>query len=86
LKQEAEKLIKTPFSQLKSADKLRCLIVPAPFVVLFYCLILRGGILDGKHGWFYAMQRFIAEILLSIRLTELRLHPNKPSWFLETSH
>jgi glycosyltransferase involved in cell wall biosynthesis len=86
LKQEAEKLIKTPFSQLKSADKLRCLIVPAPFVVLFYCLILRGGILDGKHGWFYAMQRFIAEILLSIRLTELRLSPNKPSWALETAH
>jgi hypothetical protein len=73
LAQEAEKLTKTPYNQLKWADKLRCLIVPAPFVVLFYCLILRGGILDGKRGWLYAMQRFLAEIMLSIRLTEARV-------------
>ena len=73
LKQEAEKLTKTPFNQLKFADKMRWFIVPAPFVVLFYCLILRGGILDGKHGWLYAMQRVLAEILLSIRLTEARI-------------
>ena len=73
LKQEAEKLTQTPFKQLKWVDKLRWFIFPAPFVVLFYCLILRGGILDGKHGWHYAMQRMIAEILLSIRLTEARL-------------
>jgi glycosyltransferase involved in cell wall biosynthesis len=73
LAQEAEKLTKTPYNQLKWADKLRWLIVPAPFVVLFYCLILRGGILDGKRGWLYAMQRFLAEIMLSIRLTEARV-------------
>jgi glycosyltransferase involved in cell wall biosynthesis len=73
LKQEAEKLQSTPFNQLKWTDKLRWLIVPAPFFALFYCLILRGGIFDGKHGWLYAMQRVLAEILLSIRLTEARL-------------
>ncbi len=73
LKQEAEKLTQTPFNQLKMADKLRWFIVLSPFVVLFYCLILRGGILDGKHGWLYAMQRVLAEILLSIRLTEARI-------------
>jgi glycosyltransferase involved in cell wall biosynthesis len=73
LKKEADKLMQTPFKQLKMADKLRYLIVPAPFFVLFYCLILRGGIFDGKHGWLYAMQRFLAEIMLSIRLTEARI-------------
>ena len=73
LKQEAEKLLKTPFNQMKWTDKLRWFIVPAPFFALFYCLILRGGILDGKYGWHYAMQRVLAEILLSIRLTEARL-------------
>jgi hypothetical protein len=73
LKQEAEKLLKTPFNQLKFVDKLRYFIVPAPFFVLIYCLILRGGILDGKHGWLYAMQRVLAEILLSIRLCEARI-------------
>ena len=73
LTQEAEKLTITPFNKLKFVDKLRWFIVPAPFFVLIYCLILRGGIFDGKHGWHYAMQRVLAEILLSIRLTEKRL-------------
>lgn len=73
LKQEAEKLLTTPFNQMKWIDKIRWFIVPAPFLALFYCLILRGGILDGKHGWHYAMQRVLAEILLSVRLTEARL-------------
>jgi glycosyltransferase involved in cell wall biosynthesis len=73
LKQEAEKLLNTPFKQLKFVDKLRYFIVPAPFFVGVYCLILRGGILDGKHGWLYAMQRVLAEILLSIRLCEARI-------------
>ncbi len=74
LQQEAEKLLQTPFKELKWTDKLRWFIVPAPFFALFYCLILRGGALDGKYGWHYAMQRVLAEILLSIRLTEARLN------------
>ena len=77
LKQEADKLMKTPFNQLKIVDKVRYFIFPAPFVAFFYCLILRGGILDGKYGWHYAMQRVLAEILLSIRLTEARLTSKK---------
>ena len=74
LKQEAEKLLRTPFNQMKWTDKLRWFIVPAPIFAFFYCLILRGGIFDGKHGWHYAMQRVLAEILLSVRLTEARLN------------
>lgn len=74
LKQEAEKLINTPFKQLKTSDKLRYLIFPAPIIAFFYCLFLKGGILDGKYGWHYAMQRVIAEIILSIRLTESKLN------------
>ena len=72
-KKEADKLMQTPFNQLKLMDKLRWLTVPAPFVAFFYTLILRGGFLNGKHGWHYAMQWVLAEILLSIRLTEARL-------------
>lgn len=77
LKKEAEKLLQTPFNQLKWVDKLRYFIFPAPFIAFFYCFILRGGFLDGKYGWHYAMQRVIAEILLSIRLTEARLSQKK---------
>ncbi len=73
LKLEAEKLTQTPFKQLKWTDKMRWFIVLAPIFAFFYCLILRGGILDGKYGWHYAMQRVLAETILSIRLTEARL-------------
>ncbi len=67
---EAKKLTETPFEQLSLGDKIRKQGIIAPFIVLFYCLILKGGILDGWIGWYYALQRTLAEILLSIRLIE----------------
>ncbi len=67
---EAKKLLETPDSELSFGDRLRKQKVLAPFVILFYCLILKGGILDGWAGWYYAFQRIMAEILLAIRLTE----------------
>ncbi len=68
---EAQKLSQTPFQELSLGDKLRKLKLPAPFIVFFYCLILKGGILDGWRGWYYACQRLLAELLLVLRLLEL---------------
>jgi len=65
---EVQKLRKTPVRELSWGDRLRKQTVLAPVVILLYCLILKGGILDGKVGWYYAMQRMLAEILLAIRL------------------
>jgi hypothetical protein len=59
-----------PDSELSLSDRIRKQKILAPFVVLFYCLVLKGGILDGWHGWYYAFERVLAEILLSIRLIE----------------
>jgi len=67
---EAEKLLKTPDIELSIGDRLRKLKLIAPFVVLLYCLLLKGGILDGWRGWYYAFQRMFAEILLSLKLME----------------
>lgn len=67
---ETEKLTNTPLSELSFGDRLRKQTLIAPFVVLLYCLILKGGILDGWQGWYYAFQRTLAEILLTIRLIE----------------
>jgi glycosyltransferase involved in cell wall biosynthesis len=72
LQKEADKLTQVPFNRLKFADKLRWFIFLAPFTVFIYCWILRGGFMDGKRGWHYTTQRVLAEILLSIRLTEAR--------------
>jgi glycosyltransferase involved in cell wall biosynthesis len=70
---EVKKLQETPWSELSWGDRLRKTKLLAPFVILFYCLILKGGILDGWHGWYYAFQRMLAEILLAIKLIEADL-------------
>jgi glycosyltransferase involved in cell wall biosynthesis len=67
---EAEKLKSTPFAQLGWNDRIRACKVIAPLVVFFYCLIIRRNMLDGKAGWYYAFQRLLAEVILSIRLLE----------------
>lgn len=71
MKIESKKLLSTPNSKLGLGDRLRKQKVIAPIVIFFYCLILKGGILDGWAGWYYAWQRVLAEVLLAIRLIEL---------------
>jgi hypothetical protein len=65
---EAEKLRTLPAAELNPADRLRRLVVVAPFVMVFYCLVVRRGLLDGRAGLFYALQRFVAEAILSLYL------------------
>lgn len=65
---EANKLKSTSDGELSLGDRLRKYKIIAPFIVFFYCLILHRGILDGRAGWYYAFQRFLAEILLSLHL------------------
>ncbi|MBO3459265.1 glycosyltransferase family 2 protein [Aetokthonos hydrillicola Thurmond2011] len=67
---EVKKLLETPKSELSLGDRIRKQKILAPFIIFFYCLIFKGGIFDGWHGWYYAFQRTLAETLLSIRLVE----------------
>lgn len=64
---EAEKLTATG-AQLSIIDRARKAIVIAPPAMFLYCYIVRGGILDGRAGLFYAMQRAVAEGILSLFL------------------
>lgn len=68
---ENKKILETSPGELSLGDRIRRQKILAPFVILFYCLILNQGILDGWYGWYYALQRTLAEILLSIRLIEM---------------
>jgi hypothetical protein len=70
MRQEAEHLLRTPAGELGLADRVRRLIVVAPVLVFFYCLIVKGNLLDGRRGLFYAMQRTVAEVILSAFLVE----------------
>jgi glycosyltransferase involved in cell wall biosynthesis len=67
---ESKKLLTTPSHELSLGDRIRKKKILAPLIILVYCLILKGGILDGWHGWYYTLQRVLAEILLSIHLIE----------------
>ena len=66
---EAKKL-RASNHDLNFADRLRRLRIVAPAAILFYCLIIRGGIFDGWGGLFYAFQRMAAELMLSLYLIE----------------
>lgn len=64
---EAEKLTR-PGARIGVLDRIRKLIVIAPPAMFLYCYVVRGGILDGKAGLFYALQRAVAEGILSLFL------------------
>lgn len=65
---EAEMLKNTRSSLLPLQDKVRKHTCFAPFLVFIICIIIRGGVLDGKEGFIYAFQRLIAESLLFLEL------------------
>ncbi|HEV8430024.1 MAG TPA: glycosyltransferase family 2 protein [Pyrinomonadaceae bacterium] len=67
---EAQKLLATDPAELEFADRLRRWRFIVPPAMLIYCLIIRGGILDGSAGFYYAFQRAMAELMLSHRLHE----------------
>jgi len=78
MKLEARKLAAAPSAALNFADRLRKAIVIAPGAVLVYLLLVRGLVLDGRAGLYYALQRATAELLLSLHLLQERLGPGEP--------
>lgn len=70
---EAEHLLAAPREKLPRIDRLRLLGWPAPILVLGYVLFVKGAVLDGRAGWFYAFQRLLAEVLLALELLDRRL-------------
>lgn len=67
---EARKILSTPLSQLDFADRVRRMRFVAPVAIFLYCLVFRGGLFDGRAGWFYALQRLMAESMLALFLLE----------------
>lgn len=70
---EAEVLSAKCWSELSFADRVRKLPFLAPSLVFANCYVMKGGILDGRRGLYYATQRMLAEALLSLRLIERRM-------------
>jgi glycosyltransferase involved in cell wall biosynthesis len=69
-KLEAKKLLSSALEDLSWTDRIRCWRIVAPAAMLVYCLIIRGGVLDGWAGFYYAFQRALAELMLSLYLID----------------
>ena len=71
--QEAQHLLASDRRSLSRTDRLRIAAWPAPLAVFVYTLIFKGCLLDGWPGWYYALQRFFAEILIALEIVDRRL-------------
>ncbi|MFL6231035.1 MAG: glycosyltransferase family 2 protein, partial [Pyrinomonadaceae bacterium] len=77
-KLEAEKLGRATFGQLSWSDRVRKARLFAPFLMFLYCLFVKGVILNGRAGIYYAFQRTFAEFMLSLYLFENDLNREQP--------
>lgn len=67
---EAQKLLSADRAELGLTDRMRRWWLVVPPAALLYCLIVRGGVFDGWAGFYYAFQRTLAELMLSLYLIE----------------
>lgn len=72
---QADLIARCNWSELRWSDRLRRLYVMMPLLVPVYSLLVRGGLLDGKAGLHYALQRGLAEVAIALQLIELQ-HQN----------
>lgn len=70
---EAEHLLEHDPAALGRTDRLRRMGWPAPLLVLAYVLLVKGCIFDGLPGWFYSLQRLVAECMIALELLDRRL-------------
>lgn len=67
---EANRLTAENIEEIRLSDRLRRVPLLMPFLSFFYSLIIKGLILDGRYGLHYAVQRLVAESILSFVLLD----------------
>lgn len=70
---EVDLLARRSWGELRWQDRLRKLMFVTPWLVPIYCLTVGKGFKDGWPGLYYAMQRGVAEAVLSLKLMEKRM-------------
>jgi glycosyltransferase involved in cell wall biosynthesis len=70
--EEADKIARASLAELRWPDRVRKVPFAAPPLVLLQCLLLKGGLLDGRAGAKYAAQRALAELLITLELLDRR--------------
>ena len=70
---EAVKLLESYPKHLSRQDRLRLKYWIAPWLIVFWCLIVKRCALDGRAGLYYTFQRMIAETMLAVCILDARL-------------
>ena len=70
---EAAKILAIPQRALHWKDRIRKMIVFGPVLTFFYCLFVKGLAFNGWAGWYYTLQRVLAEVMLSLTLLDMKL-------------
>jgi glycosyltransferase involved in cell wall biosynthesis len=73
--EEAKHLLGCKSSELSRIDRLRLVAWIAPVGVVVYALFAKGCLFDGWPGWFYVLQRGLAETMLALEILDQRLRP-----------
>jgi glycosyltransferase involved in cell wall biosynthesis len=78
-REEVDYLFNTCPGTRTRTDKIRMMGWPAPIAVFFYALFVKGCLFNGWPGWYYVLQRVIAEALIVLEIIHRRLSRNSPS-------
>jgi glycosyltransferase involved in cell wall biosynthesis len=77
--EEADHLLTSDRKTLERTDRVRLAGWPAPLLVFGYTLFFKGCLLDGWAGWYYALQRLLAETLITLEIADRRLQERQPN-------
>jgi glycosyltransferase involved in cell wall biosynthesis len=69
-KEEADYLLQPSHKTSGTTERIRVMAWPAPIVVLIYALFLKGCVLEGLQGWYYALQRLVAEVFIALEIID----------------
>src|SRR5262249_12159312 len=71
--EEATHLINSRNVNLSESDRIRRMAWPAPILVFLYTLIMKRCVSDGWAGWYYVLQRVLAETLVALEIVDRKL-------------
>lgn len=71
--EEARYLLSAGTAELNRIDRLRRRGWPMMPLVMLYALLVKRCIMDGLPGWYYILQRLLAETMIALEIAERRL-------------
>lgn len=74
--QEADYLLSRGRSKLRGFDRVRLTGWLAPPVAFLYTLVVKRCLFEGRAGWYYALQRLLAETMIALEILDRRLRRN----------